>query len=103
MQLPAELRLVHEPARLQLMRLLYERGDIGLAAARTTLALTPGNLDGHVRRLETEGWLTSSRTLLRSGFEVRLRITRKGLGGFEDYLGWLRDFLSDATNARTPE
>jgi DNA-binding transcriptional ArsR family regulator len=54
-ELDGTLRLIHEPARLKVMALLYQRGDVAAAAAREALGLTPGNLDAHVRRLEGAG------------------------------------------------
>jgi DNA-binding MarR family transcriptional regulator len=94
MELPANLEVLHQPVRLRLMALLFQRGDVGFAAARDALELTPGNLDGHAKRLAEAGFLELRRALLRTGFETRYRITRSGREAFEAYLDWLAAFIA---------
>ncbi len=94
MELEPGLRIIHEPNRLRIMTLLYQRRDIGAASAREALGLTPGNLDSHARRLADAGFLESRRVLLRSGFEARYRITQRGSRAMEEYLEWLESMLS---------
>ena|ERR1041385_7190427 len=104
MLLPEEFTVIHQPARLQLMTLLYRHGDVGFTESQKALGMTPGNLDAHHRRLGEAGLLQSRKVLLRGGFEVRLRITPEGLRLFESYLGWLESFLATAkpTGSRSP-
>jgi len=83
------------------MALLYRRGDVGAAAGRATLDMTAGNLDAHGRRLAEAGWLQVRKVLLRSGFEVRYRMTPAGRLAFEAYLAWLEAFLVDARDSGT--
>lgn len=101
MLLPADLELIHQPARLKLMTLLYRHGDVGFTEAQRALDLTPGNLDAHQRRLADEGLLESRKALLRSGFEVRLRLTPLGGDRFKAYLDWLEAFMASARETRT--
>lgn len=103
MELEGPLRLIHEPARLKVMALLYRRGDVSLAAARTALELTPGNLDAHVRKLEEAGLAEGRKALTAQGFESRLRITRAGLRAFEAYLQWLEGLTASLKASRTQE
>lgn len=93
MLLPADLEVIHQPARLKLMTLLYLHGDVGFTEAQRALHLTPGNLDAHHKRLAAEGLLESRRALQRSGFEVRLRLTPDGAERFQAYLDWLEAFM----------
>lgn len=90
--LPDSLAVIHQPARLALMTLLYQRGDVGAAAARQATGLTAGNLDSHARRLVEEGLIEARKTLTRDGFEARYRITRAGLERMRDYLSWLEEY-----------
>lgn len=96
MELPADLEVIHQPARLRLMTLLYRHGDVGFTEAQRALDLTPGNLDAHQRRLAAERLLDSRKALLRSGFEVRLRLTPLGADRFKAYLEWLEAFMTEA-------
>lgn len=101
--LPPALEVIHQPARLRLMALLYERGDVGAAGARDALGLTPGNLDAHARKLEEAGHVEARKALLRSGFEARYRITAHGKAAFDAYLAWLEEFVRGVKGPRTPE
>ncbi|HUR26366.1 MAG TPA: transcriptional regulator [Candidatus Thermoplasmatota archaeon] len=92
MLLPEGLEVIHQPARLALMTLLYQRGDVGASAARAATGLTPGNLDSHAKRLVELGFVQARKTLTREGFEARYRITAKGVGAMREYLGWLEGF-----------
>lgn len=100
MEFPEALAAMHQPVRLRLMALLFQRGDVGFAAACVALDATPGNLDAHAKRLEQAGLLAVRRELLRGGFEVRYRITAQGRAKFKEYLSWLEEFVR---TARTPE
>jgi DNA-binding transcriptional ArsR family regulator len=100
--LPDELQVIHQPARLALMTLLYQRGDVGAAAAREATGLTPGNLDSHGRRLAEAGLLESRKVLTKGGFEVRYRIQPRGMALVESYLEWLEQYAAGLRAARSP-
>lgn len=53
---------------------------------KESLGLTDGNLWGHAQRLVDAKYLEQGRTLTRGGFQVVLRITRKGSEAFKAYL-----------------
>jgi DNA-binding MarR family transcriptional regulator len=97
--LPEHLHLLHQPVRLRLMSLLYQRGEVGLSAACDALGTTPGNLDAHARRLELGGLVGARKELLRTGFAVRYRMTLSGRQAFQEYLVWLESVVKAA---RTP-
>ncbi len=94
--LPDHLALVHQPARLKIMALLYRRGDVGAVGARRALEMTPGNLESHAKRLGDAGLLEARRVLKPSGFESRYKLTPAGLNAFRDYLAWLEQFVAAA-------
>jgi DNA-binding MarR family transcriptional regulator len=95
---PEDVHLLHQPVRLRLMALLFQRGDVGFTAACQALGTTPGNLDAHARRLEAHGMLAVRKELLRSGFEVRYRITPVGRARFKEYLVWLQAFVQSVAD-----
>ena len=96
MDLPAGLEVIHQPVRLRVMTLLYRHGDVGFSDALRTLALTPGNLESHIKRLAQDGLVESRRALMAGTFEVRLRITPAGAERFTEYLDLLDEFLGAA-------
>jgi DNA-binding MarR family transcriptional regulator len=98
--LPADLEIIHQPARLKLMTLLYRHGDVGFTEAQRSLDLTPGNLDAHQRKLAGEGLLEARKALLRTGFEVRLKLTPAGADRFQAYLDWLDSFMAAARESK---
>lgn len=96
MDLPPEIALIHQPARLKIMGLLYKHGDVGYRNARDFLGLTDGNLASHSDRLAKAGFLESRRVLNRDGFETRYKITKEGREAFREYLGLLKRFLEES-------
>ena len=96
MDLPDDLAVIHQPARLRLMALLFRQRDVAFTAARDALALTDGNLATHAKRLEEAGLLVARKALGRDGFEVRYRITEAGSAAFRAYLERLRAFLAES-------
>ncbi len=93
MDLPSELALIHQPARLKIMGTLYKHRDLGFPACRDATGLTDGNLATHVKKLGEAGYIDARRVLTRDGFELRYRITRAGHTAFRAYLAWLRTVL----------
>lgn len=101
--LPDGLEVLHQPARLALMALLFQRGDVGAAAAREATSLTPGNLDSHARRLAEAGLVESRKALTREGFEVRYRLTPAGRAAMGRYLAWLEEWTLRVRRGGAPE
>lgn len=100
--LPEGLQVIHQPARLALMTVLYRHGDVGAAAAREATGLTPGNLDSHAKRLAEDGLLEARKVLTKDGFEARYRILPAGLAAMEAYLRWLEEYAAGLRAGRSP-
>jgi DNA-binding transcriptional ArsR family regulator len=92
MKVPEGLETIHQPARLQIMALLYQRGDIGATAAREATGLTAGNLESHAGKLAEGAYVEARKVLTSHGFEARYRITRAGMEVMKRYLDWLQAF-----------
>lgn len=95
MDLPPELAIFHQPARLRIMGLLYKQRDASFTRVRDLLGLTDGNLASHGKRLADAGYVEMRRVLTPTGFESRLRITQQGARAFGAYLDALRGFLDE--------
>lgn len=104
MDLPPELLVIHQPVRLRIMGLLYTHRDLPFTQVRDHLGLTDGNLASHAKKLESAGYVEGRRVLLKTGFEMRYRITRDGADAFRHYLATLRGFLEglDGAPAEAP-
>ncbi len=94
MDLPPELRVIHEPVRLRILGLLYRQTDLGFTAIRDGLGLSAGNLATHAAKLQESGFVEAREALTRNGFEKRFQITALGLSAFEQYLAVLERFLA---------
>ena len=84
-QLPAINRLIHEPARYNVMALLYvvERADFLFVQNQT--GLTPGNLSSHVSKLEAAGYIEVRKTFVGKFPKTSLRLTPTGRAAFDAY------------------
>lgn len=84
-QLPAINRLIHEPARYNVMALLYvvERADFLFVQNQT--GLTPGNLSSHVSKLEAAEYIEVKKTFVRKTPKTSLRLTPTGRAAFDAY------------------
>lgn len=102
MELPPELRIIHEPVRLRIMSVLYRQNDVGFTALRTTLDITSGNLASHATKLVSAGLVQSRDALTRDGFEKRYQITQEGIRRFQEYLSTLETFLATSKTAASP-
>jgi len=83
---PPEIdKLVHEPARLQVMANLYvvEQADFTYLMRQT--GLTWGNLSSHMSKLEEAGYIDVIKGYKGKRPHTTLRLTGKGRTAFETY------------------
>jgi len=78
-------RLVHEPARLAILMILYGVGEADFVYLQREGAFTQGNLSSHLLKLEEAGYVQIEKT-----FKGRLpltlcRLTRKGKEALLEY------------------
>ncbi len=83
-------RLIHEPARLAIVAILYavERADF-LYLLRET-SLTKGNLSAHLARLEEAGYVQIEKTFRGKVPQTICRLTEEGRAAFRAYRARLR-------------
>ena len=83
---PPEIdKLIHEPARLQIMANLYvvEQADFTYLMRQTDL--TWGNLSSHMSKLEDAGYIDVIKEFKGKRPHTMLRLTGKGRTAFENY------------------
>lgn len=90
--------VIHAPARLRIVATLAALPDgdaVSFTRLQEMLDLTPGNLITHIRRLDDEGYLTSSKTGNGTASRTSLALTGKGRAALENYTQTLRSLLGD--------
>ena len=78
-------KIIHEPARLRIMMILdgVEQADFTFLA--TTLNLTRGNLNRHIEKLESAGYLKVERSFKGKVRNTSYQITREGSKALAQY------------------
>ncbi|MDY6876683.1 MAG: transcriptional regulator [Chloroflexota bacterium] len=78
-------RLVHEPARLMILAVLYvvESADFLFLMHQTRL--TRGNLSSHMSKLEAAGYIDIKKEFVGKIPRTLLRLTDKGREAFQTY------------------
>jgi DNA-binding transcriptional ArsR family regulator len=84
-------RIVHEPARLAIMAVLYtvEASDFIFLLHAT--GLTKGNLSSHLMRLEEAGYVSISKGFRGKVPQTTCALTEAGRAAFQAYRQSLRD------------
>jgi len=88
-------RLIHEPARLMLMALLYvvDSADFTFLMAQTGLSW--GNLSSHMTRLENAGYIEVEKEFKGRRPHTMLSLTEQGREAFRRYRRSMKDILDD--------
>jgi DNA-binding MarR family transcriptional regulator len=88
-------RLIHEPARLQVMALLYvlESADFVFVTRQT--GLTWGNLSAHIARLEEGGYVAVEKGYKGKRPQTMLSLTRQGRKAFQAYRQSMQQMLDE--------
>ena len=88
-------RMVHEPARLMILMVLYtvERADFTFLMNATEL--TDGNLSSHLSKLEAAGYVEIEKGYAGKKPRTRLRLTAVGRQAVEDYRGTMEQALKN--------
>jgi DNA-binding transcriptional ArsR family regulator len=87
-------RVIHEPARLMIMTILYAVEEADFVYLQSECGLTQGNLSSHLSKLEEAGYLTITKTFKGKYPLTICRLTRAGRQAFASYSATLR-FVTD--------
>jgi DNA-binding MarR family transcriptional regulator len=88
-------RLIHEPARLALMALLYVVESADFIFLMNQTGLTWGNLSAHMARLEEAGYLKVQKTFKGRRPNTALQLTARGREAFRDYARKMKQVFGD--------
>ena len=78
-------RMIHEPARLALMALLYKADEADFLFLLRESGLTKGNLQSHLARLEDGGYVTIEKSFVGKIPRTVCRLTPMGRQAFKRY------------------
>ena len=84
-------RVVHEPARLAIMAVLYTVEAADFVFLLHATGLTKGNLSSHLMRLEDAGYVTISKGFRGKVPQTTCALTATGRIAFQAYRQSLRD------------
>jgi DNA-binding transcriptional ArsR family regulator len=77
--------VIHSPARLMIVALLYTLQEADFVFLQRESQLTRGNLSSHLMRLEEAGYVSIEKTFRGKVPLTLCRLTRSGRTAFETY------------------
>ena len=88
-------KLIHEPARLNIMTHLYvvESADFLFMMRQT--GLTFGNLSAHMSKLEAAGYIEIIKEFVGKKPHTMLKLTEKGKQAFDEYRKQMKQFFNE--------
>jgi DNA-binding MarR family transcriptional regulator len=88
-------KLVHEPARLAVMALLYVVESADFTFVMNQTGLTWGNLSAHLAKLEEAKYIEVLKSFKGKRPNTALRLTPKGRTAFQGYVQKMKKVLGD--------
>lgn len=88
-------KLIHEPARLNIMAHLYVIESADFTFLMNQTGLTRGNLSSHMSKLEEAGYLEVEKKFVRKKPQTMLKLAQKGRDAFKSYMRNIKQFMND--------
>ena len=88
-------RLIHEPARLRLVALLYVIESADFTFIMTQTGMSWGNLSSHMSKLEEAGYLEVEKTFKGKRPNTMLKLTEKGRQALQAYRQQMKSLLDE--------
>ena len=93
-------RVIHEPARLQIISYLATGGtEVAFSELGEKLGLSSGNLSVQLKKLEEAGYLSIVKSFKDNRPLTSVTITRAGMEALKLYLNELEQMISSLKNA----
>lgn len=86
-------RIVHEPARYQILSILYVLESADFQFIITHTGLTKGNLSSHMSKLEEVGYIRIVKDFVGRKPHTMMSITKKGAATFDNYRKTMKRIL----------
>ena len=88
-------RLIHEPARFQIMTLLYVIESADFTFLMGQLGFTWGNLSAHITKLEDGGYVSVEKGYKGKRPQTMLSLTKQGRKAFQTYRQTMKQMLDE--------
>ena len=88
-------KLIHEPARLAIMMLLYGVESADFIYLKTQTGLTQGNLSSHLGKLEAAGYIGVEKMFEGKIPRTLYHLTEAGRESFRDYIASMQGVLNE--------
>ena len=88
-------RIIHEPARLMIVAILYVVQSVDFLFLLRQTGLTKGNLSSHLGKLEAAGYVDVKKEFVGKIPRTLLRLTGEGRDAFETYRHSMMQVLED--------
>lgn len=86
-------KLIHEPARLQLLASLYVVDAADFVFLLHQTGLTGGNVSSHMSKLEAAGYVEVEKSFVDKRPRTVFRLTEQGRRAFREYRETMKDLL----------
>jgi DNA-binding MarR family transcriptional regulator len=88
-------RIIHEPARLMIMAVLYVVTNADFTFLMAQTGLSWGNLSSHMSKLEEAGYIEVVKDFVKRRPHTMLRLTEAGRTAFREYRQTMKQILDD--------
>ena len=88
-------RIIHEPARLMIMAVLYVVTGADFTFLMAQTGLSWGNLSSHMSKLEEAGYIEVVKDFIKRRPPTMLRLTQAGRAAFREYRQTMKQVLDD--------
>ena len=88
-------RIIHEPARLRIVALLYVLKSADYTFVMQQTGMTWGNLSSHLNKLERAGYVEIIKEFVNRKPHSMLRLTSAGRAALQAYRQQMKDLLDE--------
>jgi len=99
-KLPEIDRLIHEPARYNIMALLYVIEKAEFLFVQNQTNMTSGNLSTHLSKLESAGYINIEKKFVSKKPKTFVRLSEKGRKAFEEYREQMKELFTNPPKVR---
>lgn len=85
--------ILHQPVRTQLVAFLVTRGNATFKELKTTLNVTDGNLDSHIKKLLAANYIRARKVSGDGRPQTYYYLTKSGTKAFREYVKTLQVML----------
>jgi DNA-binding transcriptional ArsR family regulator len=91
-------KVIHEPARIAILSLLYAVESADFLFIMNQTGLTQGNLSFHLSTLESAGYVLIEKRFQNKRPNTLIRLSDEGRNEYRVYIRSLREFINAITN-----